>query len=838
MEILLFIFYLLTTLALPVGSIVVLVLLLKHLFKPSSSEKHTQTLLLLRQYQITHPKATLKQAIDMLESLDPNTINIPLQASSYAQVVTMPAPKPPADYTDTMPLNLQPSQSLSDQTSSLSSWYSENSINLLLYVGAFLMVVTVSLFVGFSWSSLSGALKALVVTIATLLFYGTGMWLYEKPTVRSAGSVFTGIGTILIPFAGIAWHTLVLSTMQVPFGISWTITSLIWILASLISLALTKNNVYTYVMSLGTVSIFLAAVQWAQLPDQFFVLAAEISAFVLVGLSVIAAHKWHTPREVSQALELSAHATLPIALFYGLSVALTRNILFTYPSAIAVLTAVLFYTTCYLLNRRYAYAVMAEILLPIGVGILFSAMHASAEYISICLTILGIVYTVVGHLRKHDDDVPEGLPQLTAAIGIGLASLVTLIYEAVHPTASWTTTGLSLLTAGAWISMAWSFSPLILLGAFPFVARLLYTIVFYDHMYAKPELVIALAYSAVAISLQFIAHHHKAQKEQHVAAHTGSAFFFVLAVAFASSHLLVLALVSTLIAGICLNGALHHDQPKFAYGTTVFATWSVWLVLQYTRVPYQLYVFIFAALYFALYTFAVTLQTKDAWKKVFRSSSYVGILLTSLADVTFSPVWLFTGTMGQNIYGTHLPNGIIVGALATVFFVLIGYNYKIAWQKYLASAIAMITFTRVLLYADYSDMLLYTTAWGLYFIGLGFTRRHKMDEPSAALLDIVGLVIWFFPLFGELYGTNPVRAAIIMALLGIGIMFYGITITRKYLTYSGVAALAIAVLSQTYKYIFGLEQWMITGVLAILFLGGAIWLLLGRAHKTQTVHQT
>lgn len=47
----------------------------------------------------------------------------------------------------------------------LKNWYTDNSINLLLYLGAFLIVSASLIFVGFQWGFYTGFIKSILVTV-------------------------------------------------------------------------------------------------------------------------------------------------------------------------------------------------------------------------------------------------------------------------------------------------------------------------------------------------------------------------------------------------------------------------------------------------------------------------------------------------------------------------------------------------------------------------------------------------------------------------------------------------------------------------------------------------
>ncbi|SRR5258708_4689130 len=107
-----------------------------------------------------------------------------------------------------------------------SNWYNFNSINLLLYIGALLIISAASIFVGFQWQSISGIAKGSLITLLSLAFFGSGFWFFYLPKVKTAGVTFVGIGSLLMPLVGLAWYTFVLKDLGVERGLVWLITSL------------------------------------------------------------------------------------------------------------------------------------------------------------------------------------------------------------------------------------------------------------------------------------------------------------------------------------------------------------------------------------------------------------------------------------------------------------------------------------------------------------------------------------------------------------------------------------------------------------------------------------
>ena len=99
------------------------------------------------------------------------------------------------------------------------------NINILLFTGAFLVILTVIIFVVSSFAALSGWQKVIVVAIFGLTFYLSGLVLFSRyKKLKPAGVAFTIIGVVTIPFALIAFRSYVAIDMSL---------SSLWLLLSL-----------------------------------------------------------------------------------------------------------------------------------------------------------------------------------------------------------------------------------------------------------------------------------------------------------------------------------------------------------------------------------------------------------------------------------------------------------------------------------------------------------------------------------------------------------------------------------------------------------------------------
>lgn len=84
-----------------------------------------------------------------------------------------------------------------------------DNANILLFIGAFLIVTAAGLFIGYSYDNLSNIFKFFALSLFALTFYLSGLYLYKNKThLKPAGLTFLIIGLILFPLLGIGYYHL------------------------------------------------------------------------------------------------------------------------------------------------------------------------------------------------------------------------------------------------------------------------------------------------------------------------------------------------------------------------------------------------------------------------------------------------------------------------------------------------------------------------------------------------------------------------------------------------------------------------------------------------------
>ena len=77
-------------------------------------------------------------------------------------------------------------------------WLAEQQANLLLYLGAFLIVIAALVFVSTSGEAISDAARMVLLVVGTLLLLAAGLFCLRFPRVQQAGVVFFAVGTLVV----------------------------------------------------------------------------------------------------------------------------------------------------------------------------------------------------------------------------------------------------------------------------------------------------------------------------------------------------------------------------------------------------------------------------------------------------------------------------------------------------------------------------------------------------------------------------------------------------------------------------------------------------------------
>lgn len=608
-------------------------------------------------------------------------------------------------------------------TESLSHWYSDNSISLLLYVGAFLIVASASLLVGFQWGTLSGMTKALVLLGTTLAFLVGGAYVYPMAVLRTAGAVFMSIGNLLIPFAGYGWYAFVWKG-TVDGATVWMVTSIVSACMSAFIGFTIRNRMYSYLTAGGILSFFLALVNLTHGDGIWYVVGAQSWALIMYTATLVAGRKL-TGEAVEEAVvdpvRKSTVAVMPPAVAIGMAMAVSQAAHGTGPCVMALLAAV-FYAV------RYA--------------------------------------------------VAGGAPRLVAAAL--LMALVSVYYGIFS---QWTESQIALAVAGT--ALAWLVAGMGVRSLRP----------------AAGIWPVMLTASAVIGTADYLLT---------LSVTDGRDVRAVVAMVLLSTTTVLSAYTRRPIASYC-----------------AVASYFVWVAACYAWTG-AVGGIAAAVLSVAAYVLFVShFFEAEPWITILRRGAYAGIFLFALLS-TPKLSWFLESLVPQSAWNhadiRFSSAGIIVMVLSTVFFILESIRTRRTALRYVASFLFMYAVTRTLELQLYTDWLAYSIPWGAYLLSLAFFRRRAGDR-NAVLLDGAGLFMLVAANIPSMMDAGDPSAAVIVGAVGLLLLVAGISWRLPWYQWAGVIGFVLAVIARTYRYVLGMEKWMVTAVLGLVFLVGAVYLL-------------
>ena len=217
-----------------------------------------------------------------------------------------PAPRTPA------PRGPRPAAATA---TTVGEWAARRQADVLLYVGAFLLVISALIFVSSQDEALGGGWRVAILAVYTVAFMVAGLLLQRWPRVREAGPVFLAIGALMTPLNFVLLHDAVLSDREVSGALVWFIASVYSAAFYALLFTTGAGRLYAIPAGLAVLSAWGSLAVTAGIPIEWG--GAWWMVFALVGTdAVLAARRWSN----AVAIAVTAIATLAtlFALLAGL----------------------------------------------------------------------------------------------------------------------------------------------------------------------------------------------------------------------------------------------------------------------------------------------------------------------------------------------------------------------------------------------------------------------------------------------------------------------------------------------------------------------------------------
>ena len=198
-------------------------------------------------------------------------------------------------------------------------WLVEQQANLLLYLGAFLIVIATVIYVGYSEQGISDNARMALLVLGTLFFLAVGLVCLRFPRVQQAGIVFFAVGALMVPLDFVGAYAFFLSDHDIdPVGL-WLAGSMASVLFYGAVSLLGLGRWYAVPAVVGAGSALAAVLALASAPPEAYPGSFVAFAFLCASPSSLPLRR--VSDVFGQVGAWAAHGAVPLALIAALWIA-------------------------------------------------------------------------------------------------------------------------------------------------------------------------------------------------------------------------------------------------------------------------------------------------------------------------------------------------------------------------------------------------------------------------------------------------------------------------------------------------------------------------------------
>jgi len=186
-------------------------------------------------------------------------------------------------------------------------WAASRQADILLYLGAFLLVAAALLFVSSRGEGVSSELRVALLLVYTFGFLAAGLAARRSDRIREAGAVFLAIGALITPLNFLLIYTEILEPRDVSPDVVWLIGSVYSALFYGVLWRRGYGRLYAAPAAMATVSTWAALAEVVEVPREWL---GTWWIFFFVAIAAIA----HRLRVYGLAVTISAGTLIALAL--------------------------------------------------------------------------------------------------------------------------------------------------------------------------------------------------------------------------------------------------------------------------------------------------------------------------------------------------------------------------------------------------------------------------------------------------------------------------------------------------------------------------------------------
>jgi hypothetical protein len=670
-----------------------------------------------------------------------------------------------------------------------------DSVSVLLYFGAFLVISGVGLFVGLS--DVSGGVKTFAVLAMALVFYGAGLAMYGTITrLRPAAIALTAIGLVCLPLTGAAANIYLSNDVSGSF--IWFVTSLTSFVLYIFALLRIRQSLMGYLSVFMCVSLWLSIVSVVEAPIYFFGWASILLAMIYVAIVKF----WKPWPEVETPLSVSASVMVPTALLATIflghgEVSLTHQ-------GVTALLASTFYALALWREAKpdlqQSYFALGYLLAPLGV-LLVASDVLDGVWVSYVLSAVAVVQLLatLKLQRMHESWRQSALVVTSIALAVSTAYSVPL-FSGEWAAYVWVLVLNTVLSLGlAFWQRDRLHMALGLTGALLLPSVLGFLVADPDW----PKLIVVLVYAGLAVG--FLAAGRWVERFKFKDLSLMACVVALIATwSIGISGPLWLATTASLIVGaITLLVAYYEKLPKALYAATllgVIATgqWLVWQGFEWDSMATVLFGLVGLA-YYAVGRLGVSVKTPSAYNDAWIVSGLATLYLAALIPLFGGEVmWATVGCLA------------IAGALTS-------FESRLRAERmglYGGAAVVLFAIQLGLYKLGVEDSQVFTHLWAGYFAVLAWLSHRAGRAEEQKNLVIVALSVLTVPLAFQALGDDS-GYGLLLLFESVAILLFGLWTRYPLISWWGLSVAVGSVLYQLREFQFFVLALLGAGIIGL-----------------------
>ncbi|MEO5950531.1 MAG: hypothetical protein ABIQ04_03725 [Candidatus Saccharimonadales bacterium] len=686
------------------------------------------------------------------------------------------------------------------------------NINIVLYVASFLLVAAAALFIG---TSLPGDVKFIGTWLITLIFYVTGLILYEKsPKLRPAAVAFTGTGLALLPFTGLVMYNYILPDNA---SFCWLFTSLIGVVAFVIATVRLQSQIVAYFAVVFMISLSTSGVA-AMRSGLLWYFVVLIGFGSLMTIVSIARTKW-LPAVFTKPIQVSSDwivaITLLASIFAGIDLTITDY-------EIIVGLSTLYYAAVALsalskIVKSSALLIMRGLLTLFVLLITYDLSH-EWWMVGLALTAVSVAQIFISVMSVNNNKA-DSSDETWLWLGLSLLVVAPLFASGLYNTALIMSYQLTvLLVTSIVVAVSTHRSGILFFGLYSLLIlpALITTEVLQPGLATHWVALIYLVMSAVVLyqRLRIKLLTDRFKNGLPVLAYGLFLVEGLIFTASSTSQGWITALL--IIVAVIMYAIVYIEKTsQFLIIANLLGILTISKVLDFIGIPSDWLIIVLAWVVFVLF-YAGNWLLLSIGKKIHASYMF-------WSAVTFSGVIAIGEVLGQDLGHVFVATSVLI----LISLLLLSEGFMLKKYAFIDASIIIGTLALQRLVAvavPDIDSLIYSQWWGLAFAGLAYMYYIRGRRQDAKIRLIIGLSI--LSMFGAIMaigegfvaGALPYR--LVFLLEHTGLLVLGLVTSRRLLSIWGTVGVILAVFWMLSGYSFALLT-----LIALLLIGSVVYKL-------------